>query len=92
MADVETRPAVPEDGKLAGPKNIAVMVGTGAVFGFVMAYVVGLNLNADWLLLLACVGLCVGGLCGAVVSRLMVQTGKVSPAVQPVLNPTTGAE
>jgi hypothetical protein len=85
MADVETRPAVPEE--LAGQRNIAVMIGTGAVFGFVLAYVVGLILNVDWLLLLACFGLCVGGLCGVVVSRLMSQTGEVSPQPVRVLNP-----
>jgi hypothetical protein len=71
MADVESRPAVPEGGLLAGPRKIAVMVAAGAVFGFGMAYVVGLILDADRLVALACVGLCVGGLCGAVVSRLM---------------------
>lgn len=71
MADVESRPAAPESGMLTGQKKIAVMVAAGAVFGFGMAYVVGLILDAERLVALSCVGLCVGGLFGGILSRLM---------------------
>jgi hypothetical protein len=73
MADVESRPQVSEGGMLTGSRRIAVLVATGAVFGFGMAYLVGLILDAERLVALACVGLCVGGLGGAVVARLMDQ-------------------
>jgi hypothetical protein len=71
MAELESRPAVSEGGTLTGTRRIAVLVAAGAVFGFGMAYLVGLILDTERLLQLACVGLCVGGLGGAIVSRLM---------------------
>jgi hypothetical protein len=71
MADMETRSAVSEGGTLAGSRKIAVLVAAGAVFGFVIAYAVGLLLDAERLVALGSVGLCVGGLSGAIISRLM---------------------
>jgi F0F1-type ATP synthase assembly protein I len=76
MADVESRPQVSEGSMLAGPRRLAVLVATGIVFGFGIGYLVGLILNAERLMLLALVGLCVGGLAGAVVGRLMDQQAK----------------
>jgi len=81
MAELESRSAVSEGGTLAGSRKIAVMVAAGAVFGFVIAYSVGLLLDADRLVALGSMGLCVGGLCGAIVSRLMDhQAGQAPPA------------
>jgi hypothetical protein len=84
MANVEARPAVVEDDKVPGPRKSAIIIGVGAVLGFTLAYMVGLVLSGDHLLTLAGVGLCVGGLCGVVVSRLAGQACKGNPAVEPV--------
>lgn len=72
MADVEMRPAgQPEGAMLWGHKKLALLVAAGCVFGFALGWVLNLMTGADNPLGLGALGLCVGGLGGALVSRLM---------------------
>ena len=72
MPDVEMRPPTPNDSAMmTGTKKLAILVATGCVLGFALGYVLNLMLGANAGLGLGALGLCVGGLGGALVSRLM---------------------
>jgi hypothetical protein len=47
------------------------MAAAGAAFGFGIAWVVGVIVPNDNLMALAALGLCLGGMGGAILSRLM---------------------
>jgi hypothetical protein len=56
---------------LTGNRKHAVMAAAGAAFGFGIAWVVGLIVPNDNLVALGALGLCLGGMGGAILSRLM---------------------